>query len=179
MVRRRAIVELATMPVGPMTPSLLPYSPDRDAYRLLGIPASASTDEINAACRRLARTFHPDRNQSRRATAEMQVVNVVRRVMTDPEERARYDRERRRFHEEVVRPMPAQLRAWRPVAVAVGDSVAGPRPSSATRYLRAAMIGVRAALSGLVPARCRGCRAVIGGEDTYCAACGTLLLTGG
>lgn len=176
MVRGRHSRELATMPSAPMTPRLLPYSPDRDAYRLLGISASASTDEINAACRRLARTFHPDRNRSQRATAEMQVVNVVRRVMTDPDERARYDRERRRFHAELARPMPSQLRGMHPLAAAV--AVDPPRRPPATRYLRAAMIGIRAALGGLAP-RCRGCRAVIGGEDAYCASCGTLLLTGG
>jgi curved DNA-binding protein CbpA len=177
-VRGRAIGELATMRIGPMTPSLLPYSPHRDVYRLLGIPASASTDEINVACRRLARTFHPDRNQSQRATAEMQVVNVVRRVMTDPDERARYDRERRQFHEQAVRSTPAQLRGLRPISDVVADARQPPRPSPTTRYLRAAVVGIRAALSGLAP-RCRGCRAVIGGEDAYCASCGTLLLTGG
>src|SRR5574338_260923 len=77
---------------------LLPYTPERDVYRLLGVPSSASSDEILAACRRLARTFHPDRNASVRANQEMQVVNAVRRVMTDPGSRAAYDRERARFH---------------------------------------------------------------------------------
>ena len=72
---------------------LLPYTPDRDVYRLLGIPATASSDEISAACRRLARTFHPDRNRSQRATQEMQVVNAVRRTMTDPELRGRWESE--------------------------------------------------------------------------------------
>src|ERR687889_84009 len=85
---------VATMQVGPMLSPLLPYTPDGDVYRLRGVPASASPDEITAACRRLARTFHPDRNSSERATQEMQVVNAVRRAMTDPDMRARYDRER-------------------------------------------------------------------------------------
>ena len=50
------------MPAAPMELRLLPYTPERDVYRLLGLPANASADEITAACRRLARTFHPDRN---------------------------------------------------------------------------------------------------------------------
>ena len=75
-----------------MTPRLLPYTPERDVYRLLGVPSSASIEEISAACRRLARTFHPDLNRSGRATEEMQVVNTVRQVMSNPEWRATYDR---------------------------------------------------------------------------------------
>lgn len=174
-----------------MTPHLLPYTPDRDAYRLLGVPPTASTDEIHAACRRLARTFHPDRNRSGRATQEMQIVNVVRRVMTDPEERARYDWERRRFHQELIRPTVGQLHAWAPphaptpVPSPAPSAAAGPMRtpgaarSPAVRYLRAGLLGVRAAVAGLAPTRCRGCRIVIGPDDVYCAACGTPRLTGG
>jgi len=160
---------------GPMHPNLLPYTPDRDVYRLLGVPSNASTEEITAACRRLARTFHPDRNDSMRANAEMQVVNAVRRVMSDPNTRALYDRERYRFHARVSRG-PAPIQRVAPVAVEAPVDSAWP----ATRYLRAVLIGVRAAARTLVPPRCRGCRTVIvSGEDAYCAACGTPLLTGG
>ena len=159
---------------GPMTARLLPYSPERDAYRLLGVPPTASGDEIQVACRRLARTFHPDRNASVRATQEMQVVNDVRRVMTDPEARALYDWERRRFHQELMRPRSAWPSASPPL-----ERVGLRRPSPAQRYLRAALTGMQATLAGLMPARCRGCRTVIGAEDTYCAACGTPRLTGG
>lgn len=156
-----------------MTPSLLPYTPERDVYRLLGVAPTASTDEINAACRRLARTFHPDRNFSERATQEMQVVNAVRRALLDPDTRALYDRERSRFRAEVVRPRDSFLDGFQPLRVEPA------RPSPVARYLRAAVIGARAAVAGLLPPRCRGCRAVIAGEDAYCAACGTPLLTGG
>lgn len=161
------------MPFGHMTPRLLPYSPDRDVYRLLGVSSAASSAEISAACRRLARTFHPDRNGSQRATEEMQVVNVVRQVMTDPDARARYDHERRRFHRELMRPRAAELQAWAPAETRPY------RPSSTGRYLRAGLLGLRAAVAGLAPSRCRGCRTVIESEDTYCAACGTPRLTGG
>ena len=62
-----------------MTQRFLPYTPDRDIYRLLQVDPRAGPDEVMEAWRRLARTFHPDRNGSRRATEEMQVVNAVRR----------------------------------------------------------------------------------------------------
>jgi curved DNA-binding protein CbpA len=149
---------------------LLPYTPERDVYRLLGVPPNASTDEITAACRRLARTFHPDRNGSTRANAEMQVVNAVRSVLSDPETRAVYDRERYRFH--VVTSRPLRERDFAPMPAHQ------PEASPMGRYLRAAIVGVRAAVDALLPARCRTCRIVIRGEDAYCAACGTPLLTG-
>ncbi len=150
---------------------LLPYTPERDVYRLLELPPNASADDITAACRRLARTFHPDRNRSVRATEEMQVVNAVRRAMTDPQIRARYDRERWRFHAEVSRPARPAARAWEPIYLA-------PRARSPMgRYARAALFGIRAAWRALLPPRCRGCRIVVGPDDAYCAACGTPRLT--
>ena len=158
------------MPLGPMLQPLLPYTPERDVYRLLGVPANASTEEISVACRRLARTFHPDHNRSARATAEMQVVNVVRQVLSDPDMRARYDRERWRFHAADARPerrMPIQ-----PLIVRRD-------PSPQRRYLRAALAGVRAAVAGLWPSRCGSCWTVTSGKDAFCVACGTPRLTGG
>lgn len=156
-----------------MTPRLLPYSPERDVYRLLGVRSTASLDEISAACRRLARTFHPDLNRSGRATEEMQVVTAVRQAMSDPEWRATYDRERYRFHAAMSRPTDAMLHAWPPL-----DMSARPR-GPIGRYLRAAVIGMRAALLTLAPPRCRGCRTVVANGDAYCVACGTPLLPGG
>jgi curved DNA-binding protein CbpA len=159
-----------------MLQPLLPYTPERDVYRLLGVPASASTDEITAACRRLARTFHPDYNSSARATAEMQVVNTVRKVLTDPDRRALYDRERTRFYETRGR---VAFRQPSPVPFAPVYSLPGP-PSPLERYARATLVGVRVTVAELLPARCSGCRAVImADDDAFCAACGTPLLTGG
>lgn len=155
-----------------MTPRLLPYSPERDVYRLLGVPSTASTEEISAACRRLARTFHPDLNRSGRATEEMQVVNTVRQVLSDPEWRAVYDRERHRFHAELGRPSFPAMDTW-----PLFEQRSRRRPIG--RYLRAAAVGVRTALLSLAPPRCRGCRAVVTVGDAYCVACGTPLLPGG
>ena len=159
---------------GLMTPRLLPYSPERDVYRLLDVPSSASIDEILAACRRLARTFHPDLNESGRATEEMQVVNVVRQVMSDPASRATYDRERYRFHAAMSQPSEPMLHAWPPIAT----RPARPR-TMVGRYLVAAAAAVRVTVAHLTPNRCRGCRAVVPLGDAYCIACGTPLLPGG
>lgn len=154
----------------PMHPQrLLPYTPDRDVYRLLQIDPRAGTEEIVAACRRLARTFHPDRSGSGRAHEEMQVVNAVRGLLTDPAARAEYDIARWRFW------------AARDASLHVPPALklAPPAPSALRIRLRAALVGVRAALMALGPPRCATCRSVIAADDRYCAACGRHLLTGG
>lgn len=158
-----------------MTLRLLPYTPERDAYRLLGVPPTASLDEIGGACRRLARTFHPDRNGSPRATQEMQVVNAVRRVLTDPEWRATYDRERYRFHAQRQAPRPAAVLIHHPAPSLRLET----RASPVIRYLRAFGLGMRAAAVALLPPRCLRCRIVTDTSDAYCVACGTPQLTGG
>jgi hypothetical protein len=154
-----------------MNSTLLPYRPERDAYRLLGVAPSASRDEILAACRRLARTFHPDRNASPRATDEMRVVNAVRQLMADPNARAEYDVARRRWYSAALQPPPAAL-AWPPTPT---DHI---RPTP-MRYAVAAWAGIRAALVALAPPRCARCRTVISGDDAYCVACGRPLLSTG
>ena len=159
-----------------MHSSLLPYSPERDAYALLGVRSTASTDEVNAACRRLARAFHPDRNGSTRATAEMAVVNAVRRVMIDPGSRAEYDRERRSFHQHHARLVVVPMAG--PIRPGVASQPLLPE-SAPRRYLSGVVAGILAAGRALAPPRCNGCRTVIAsGEDAFCAACGTPLLTG-
>ena len=162
-----------------MTLRLLPYSPERDAYRLLGVPPTASLEEIGAACRRLARTFHPDHNGSPRANQEMQVVNAVRRVMSDPEWRAIYDRERRRFHAARFAGAATSRRMVEPFRDVTPLQIEQQPTSPVARYARAFAIGLRAAATALVPPRCARCRIVIERADAYCAACGTPLLAGG
>jgi len=157
---------------------LLPYAPERDVYRLLQVDPAADTDEIAAACRRLSRAFHPDRNRSARATEEMQVVNEVRRVMTDPETRAEYDVARLRWFARVTpRPVPLDL-AGAPARMLDGGWRMTDARGSA-RYARAALVGARAMIAALAPRRCTGCRMVVTEDDIYCAACGRRLAAAG
>lgn len=156
-----------------MHSSLFPYRPERDAYVLLGIPSTASTDEVNAACRRLARTFHPDRNGSNRATAEMAVVNAVRQVMVDPDARAAYDHERRSFHELRARSIVRE-RVEVPV-LAVGTPTSS-GSGAVGRYASGVALGLVAVARALLPPRCPGCHEVVlSRADAFCAACGTPL----
>ncbi len=66
-----------------------------DPYRVLGLPADASTATIKRRWRELARQHHPDRatdpEEARRLTAQMARINAAYDILRDPVRRARAD----------------------------------------------------------------------------------------
>ncbi|GLT42904.1 hypothetical protein SLA2020_168810 [Shorea laevis] len=65
-------------------------------YEILGIPASASSHEIKAAYRRLARICHPDvvsMSQKQFSANEFIKIQAAYSTLSDPEKRADYDRD--------------------------------------------------------------------------------------
>jgi molecular chaperone DnaJ len=64
-----------------------------DFYAVLGVTRTASDDEIKKAYRKLAMTYHPDRNGgSKEAEERFKEITEAYDVLRDPQKRAMYDR---------------------------------------------------------------------------------------
>ncbi len=65
----------------------------RDPYDVLGVPKTASEDDIKKSYRRLAKKFHPDQNQSNpKAKDSFAEINSAYEIIGDKAKRAQFDR---------------------------------------------------------------------------------------
>ena len=64
----------------------------RDLYAVLGVPKSASGDDIKKAFRKAAQKHHPDVSKAPDAAAKFKEINDAYQVLSDADQRARYDR---------------------------------------------------------------------------------------
>ncbi len=67
---------------------------DRDLYQILQVDPAAEPGVVQAAFKRLALKYHPDKNSSPDAHRRMQELNEAYAIIGDPYQRAAYDRER-------------------------------------------------------------------------------------
>jgi curved DNA-binding protein len=64
----------------------------RDYYETLGLPKTATHEEIRTAFRKLARQYHPDVAKDKKAAEEkFKEINEAYEVLSDPEKRKKYD----------------------------------------------------------------------------------------
>lgn len=66
----------------------------KDYYKVLGVPRSASEDDIKKAYRKLAMQYHPDRNPGKEewANEKFKAINEAYGVLGNPEKRSQFDR---------------------------------------------------------------------------------------
>ena len=65
----------------------------RDFYKILGVSKDASTSQIKKAYRKLAMTFHPDKNpDDPEASEKFHDINAAYEVLSDNDKKEIYDR---------------------------------------------------------------------------------------
>jgi DnaJ-class molecular chaperone len=65
----------------------------RDPYEVIGVPRSATADEIKQAYRNLAKKLHPDLNPgNKKAEQAFKELSAAYDLLSDPDKRARFDR---------------------------------------------------------------------------------------
>lgn len=71
------------------------FVPINNHYELLGITRNATSEEIKKAYRRLAFKYHPDRNpiKEKWANEMFKKINKAYQVLSDPKNRATYDKQ--------------------------------------------------------------------------------------
>ena len=83
MMQNHRAVQNSPAARGPVGPTL---------YQLLQLDPSADPDVIDAAYKRIALKYHPDRDKSPESVERMQLINEAKRILSDPGMRERYDR---------------------------------------------------------------------------------------
>ncbi|KAM7439612.1 DnaJ molecular chaperone y domain [Porites harrisoni] len=66
-------------------------APDEDPYKILGVSRSASSSEIKRAYKKMARNWHPDKNNDPEAQEMFIKINEAHEILSDDEKKRHFD----------------------------------------------------------------------------------------
>lgn len=96
----------------------------KDYYKILGVPRTASADEIRKAFRSLARQYHPDvAKDKKHAEEKFKEINEAYEVLGDSEKRKKYDALGADWRERGYTPPPGAQGGFRSQARRTGPTV--------------------------------------------------------
>jgi curved DNA-binding protein len=94
----------------------------KDYYAILGVPRTASRDEIHKAFRKLARQYHPDVAKDKvNADRKFKEINEAHEVLSDREKRRQYDELQQGWKERQARPRAENWQNWAGTAASAGQ----------------------------------------------------------
>src|SRR3954471_25017127 len=126
-------------------------------YSDLGVSPSATTDEIKAIYRALAKIYHPDVNGERAASATFRRITAAYEVLSDPERRRAYDAElsRGRGTAQGASPPGPQEEPLQPIQCSVCKRTTAQPRFLVFRYVRSFyLFTVRKPKAGIYCSRC-------------------------
>ena len=105
-------------------------SPDIDPYKVLQVDPEAEDEVIQAAYRRLAQKYHPDRRDDPEGVARMVAINAAWEMVGDPAKRAAYDLGRSSAGRAAASGPPPAAPGPRPAPPGPRPAPPGPQPAT-------------------------------------------------
>lgn len=149
----------------------------KNYYAILGLPKTATPEEIDAAFRALAKKYHPDAHPAGAdATAQFKLATEAHETLSNVEKRREYDRTQRGSRRVPVSKSPFPTRSAKP------KPAEGPPPGALDIEAELRLVPEETHRGGSIQLRiaaaepCPSCRRQAGAPCTVCEGEGTIIV---